>query len=132
MNQAFPKTVVWSTAVVYAGFAVWLGGWPGALLVAFGIPESTPQMLTEIRAFYGGIELGIAIVMMLLWQQSQTPAALLVGGVPLACSSTGRCFGMMLDGFSTTHALFAIVEAIGFACCIAGYRIANHNSIAPE
>lgn len=128
MIQTFPKTVLWITAVIYAGFAIWLGAFPSSLLEAFGIQESTPEMLTEIRAFYGGIELGIAITMLVLWHQDHVPGALLVGGVPLACSATGRAIGMMADGFSTVHTIFAMVEAFGFACCVAGYRIANRKS----
>lgn len=129
MIQTFPKSVLWFTALVYVGFAVWLGIFPNALLEAFGIQESTPAMLTEIRAFYGGIEIGIAIVMLVLSSQGHVQPALLVGGIPLACSATGRCMGMLLDGFSTMHTGFAIVEAVGFLTCIVAYHVAKRDSV---
>ncbi|MEZ6079691.1 MAG: hypothetical protein R3C56_29685 [Pirellulaceae bacterium] len=60
------------TAAIYAGFAIWLGSTPAALLTTFGIESSTPAMLTEIRAFYGGIEMGIAVAMLVLWSATSS------------------------------------------------------------
>lgn len=120
MNTKFPTVAIFVTAAIYAGFAFWLGGRPAALLEAFGIEESTPQMLTEIRAFYGGIELAIAIAMLILWRRGDLFASLLIGGLPLAGSALGRCVGLTVDGYSSLHAGFAIVEAIGCAYCFAG------------
>jgi hypothetical protein len=119
-SPRFPTVALLITAAIYAGFAVWLGTRPDALLTAFGIESSTPQMLTEIRAFYGGIELAIAVVMLLLWRRGDIFAALLIGGLPLAGSASGRCLGLLLDGFSALHASMAVVEAIGCAFCLAG------------
>jgi hypothetical protein len=67
MNHRFATVAIFFTALTYAGFALWLGLNPGALLSAFGIEQSTPQMLTEIRAFYGGVEFAIAAAMLILW-----------------------------------------------------------------
>jgi len=36
MNQRFPTIAVFTTAASFAGFALWLGMNPGALLTAFG------------------------------------------------------------------------------------------------
>ncbi|MCM2375185.1 DUF4345 family protein [Aporhodopirellula aestuarii] len=119
-NQRFATIVVWITAAAYAGFAVWLGISPNALLEAFGIDQRTPQMATEIRAFYGGVEMGIAAVMLLLWKQKQVASALLVGALPLLGSASGRCLGIVVDGFSALHATFAIFEFVGFLFCVAG------------
>ncbi len=107
------------TAAIYAGFAIWLGSTPAALLTAFGIESSTPAMLTEIRAFYGGIEMGIAVAMLVLWRRNELLAALLVGGLPLAGSVIGRCCGLIVDDFSATHLGLAFVEAFGAAVCLA-------------
>lgn len=104
MRQAFPKVAVVITALVYVGFAFWLGSTPAALLGAFQIEQSTPQMLTEIRAFYGGIELGIAFSMFALLWRGELFSAALAGGLPLAGSVLGRLSGQFLDGHSlATH-----------------------------
>lgn len=122
MDQRTRTIVVLCTAALYAGFAVWLGVRPDALLQGFGVTAPTAAMLTEIRAFYGGLELGIAVVMVVLWRQGHVGPALLIGGVPLAGSASGRLIGLVADGYSSLHLGFALFEFIGFAVCLAGYR----------
>jgi hypothetical protein len=85
-----PTVAIFITAVSWAGFAIWLGVNPDALLPAFGVEESTPQMLTEVRAFYGGVEMAIAVAMIVLWKRTDLFASLLVGGLPLVGSASGR------------------------------------------
>ena len=115
-----PTAIVFVTAITWAAFAVWLGTNPGALLPAFGVEASSPQMLTEVRAFYGGVELAIATAMILLWLRGELFASLLVGGLPLFGSACGRIAGLALDGYSTLHIGFATLELVGAACCLAG------------
>ena len=119
MGRKFPTAVVLVTAFIYFGFAGWLGADPGVLLTIFGIEESTPQMLTEFRAFYGGIEFGIGAAMLLLWWRGDAFAAALIGGLPLAGSVSGRLVGQFLDGYSGLHLVLAMPEAIGAAMCFA-------------
>lgn len=120
MNNRFPTVAILITAASWAGFAVWLGVNPGSLLPAFGVDASTPQMLTEVRAFYGGVEMAIAVAMIVLWRRGDLFAALLVGGLPLLGSAIGRCIGLIVDGFSVMHAGFAGLEVIGAGFCLAG------------
>ena len=87
MNNRFPTVAIFITAAIWAGFAIWLGVNPNVLLPAFGVESSTPQMLTEVRAFYGGVEMAIAVAMMVLWRRGDLFAALLVGGLPLVGAS---------------------------------------------
>ncbi|MGB7329455.1 MAG: DUF4345 family protein [Rubripirellula sp.] len=64
MNKPdLPTMAILITAATWAGFAVLLGVNPNALLDAFGIEDRMPQMATEIWAFYGGIEMAIAVAM---------------------------------------------------------------------
>lgn len=77
-------------------------------------------MATEIRAFYGGVEMAISVAMVILWKRGDLFASLLVGGLPLAGSACGRCVGMMADGFSNLHAGFACLEIAGATFCFIG------------
>ena len=120
----FADVTVIITATAWAGFSAWLGSQPDALLDAFGVQASTPQMRTEIRAFYGGVEAAIAVAMIVLWKRGDTSAALLIGGLPLAGSAGGRLSGWALDGYSPMHLGLATLELIGAACCFIGYRSA--------
>lgn len=115
-----PTVAIFITAASWAGFAIWLGVNPAALLTAFGVETSTPQMLTEVRAFYGGVELAISIAMIVLWRRGNAFAALLIGGLPLAGSATGRCVGLIVDGFSPMHLGFAGLEIVGAVFCFTG------------
>lgn len=119
-KKRLPTVAILVTAATWAGFAVWLGVYPGALLPAFGVEASTSQMLTEVRAFYGGVEMAIAVAMILLWRRGDLFAALLVGGLPLVGAASGRLIGLMVDGFSMMHLGFAGLELVGAAFCLAG------------
>ncbi len=120
MDKRFPTVVIFITVAAWAGFATWFGTAPAALLSAFGVENSTPAMLTEVRAFYGGVEIAIAIAMIVLWRRDQLFAALLIGGLPLLGAACGRCLGLAIDGFSAMHLGLATVEATGAALCLAG------------
>jgi hypothetical protein len=128
ISSRIPTVAISVTAATWAGFAIWLGVNPGALLSAFGVETSTPQMLTEVRAFYGGVEIAIALAMVVLWRRGDSFAALLVGGLPLAGSATGRCIGMIFDGFSAMHFGFAGLEIVGATFCLAGCVITSRKN----
>lgn len=110
--------VIAFTALIWSGFAVWLGVWPDSLMEGFGIQKGTAAMRTEIRAFYGGVEVGIAVAMVVLWFRRELGAALLIGGLPLLFAAAGRGAGMWIDGFSGMHALLATAELTGAAVCL--------------
>lgn len=120
-----PTMAILITATSFAGFAVWLGVNPNALLEAFGIEDRTPQMATEIRAFYGGIEMAIAVAMIVLWRRGDLFAALLIGGLPLLGSASGRLVGLGVDGFSIMHLGFAGLEVVGAAFCLAAAQMVS-------
>lgn len=116
--KSLPTIAILLTAAVWSGIGLWFGISPESLLSIMGVEESTPQMKTEMRAFYGGVELAIAVVMLILWRRQEFLAALLVGGVPLGFAAAGRCFGMAVDGFSSLHLGLAFVEASGALFCL--------------
>jgi hypothetical protein len=82
-------------------------------------------MLTEVRAFYGGVEMAIAVAMIVLWRRGDLFAAQVVGGLPLVGSASGRLIGLVVDGFSAMHLGFAGLEIVGAAFCLAGCLIVS-------
>lgn len=132
-TNRFASVTIFITAFTFAGFAIWLSINPNALLEGFGIEDRTPQMATEIRAFYGGIEMAIAVAMLVLWRRGDLFAALTIGGLALAGAASGRCLGMMVDGFSPLHAGFAALEAVGaIVCLVACMAISDRSSNSPN
>ncbi|MBL8891792.1 MAG: DUF4345 family protein [Planctomycetaceae bacterium] len=121
--KILPTLATWVTILVWTAMAVWLGFWPDELLSAFGVHEYPPPIRTEIRAFYGGVQLAIATLMLIYWIRRDLFTSLLIGGLPLGLSALGRIVGMAWDGFSLLHLILAILEFSGILFCFLGIRI---------
>jgi len=66
--------------------------------------STTPSALTEIRAFYGGLQLGIGLF--LAWCLRAPDGAfhgLLLGALAVGGAGLARSFGMVIDHASTSH-----------------------------
>src|SRR3954465_15395605 len=93
-----PRVSLRLAALAFAGFGVALLVRP-ALLGALGIELGRPAAVTEIRAFYGGLELGLAGFFAAASTRDEwlRPAlfaqAASLGGIVLA-----RMIGLALDG----------------------------------
>ena len=120
LKKFVPPFALILTLLTYLAFALWLGLQPEALLSAFKVSLDTRGLLTEIRAFYGGIELGIAATMALLWWRGDRWGALIAGGVPLACAAAIRLLSLPIDGVLRLHLWIALAEASGGALCLWG------------
>ncbi len=74
---------------------------------------AAPSALTEIRAFYGGLQIGIGCF--LFWcirQRTLTFAGLLLVGLAVGGAGMGRGFGMLVDQVSTAfHLTNLAIEA---------------------
>lgn len=114
------RALILIAALITAGFGVWLLINPMAL-AGVGIPADSPIARVEIRAMYGGLELGIAAF--LLWcaavpawrRVGLVAAALMVGGIAL-----GRGLGILLEGGAEPLMwFFFAIEAVYTACAVA-------------
>ena len=74
---------------------------------------AVPSALTEIRAFYGGLQIGIGCF--LFWcirQRTLTFAGLLLVGLAVGGAGMGRGFGMLVDQVPTAfHLTNLAIEA---------------------
>ena len=80
-------------------FGVWALLAPQSLaqLLHFGL--QTPGAVTEMRAFYGGLELGLAgLLLAAVVVRSLVPGALLALTVAAGGIAIGRLIGLALDG----------------------------------
>ncbi|MEM8735843.1 MAG: hypothetical protein AAGG44_16560, partial [Planctomycetota bacterium] len=68
-----------------------------------------------------GVEMAIAVSMLLLLRSQVYQPALLIGGLPLIGSSVCRVVGCMVDGFSGLHIGMAALEFGGFLFCLSAY-----------
>lgn len=92
------RTMLWLSALLFAAFGAFLLIDPGGM-EKLGLPLAVPRWRTEIRAFYGGLELGLAAFLALCTRREEwavpglAAAAFILGG-----AGTGRLLGIALDG----------------------------------
>jgi uncharacterized membrane protein YedE/YeeE len=68
--------------------------------------QTNPSALTEIRAFYGGLQFGIGLF--LVWclrTPSRTYQGLLLAGLAVGGTGLARIFGILFDHVPTSHHL---------------------------
>ena len=108
------RIVLALAALMFGGFGVWLLLDPTSLGDLTGVVVSVPAARTEIRAFYGGLEIGFAAFFILgFCRPNMAATACLCLGVVMAGLVLGRIFGFAMDGsFSNTLLVFLIIEAV--------------------
>jgi hypothetical protein len=76
--------------------------------------STTPSALTEVRAFYGGLQIGIGLF--LAWcvrAADRTSQGLLLSGLAVGGAGLGRMFGLLVDQTPTSHHLANLgIEAV--------------------
>ena len=101
-------------ALMFGAFGVWLLLDPESLGDLTGVVASGPAARTEVRAFYGGLEIGFAAFFVLGCCRPKIAAtACLCLGVVVTGLVLGRIFGMVADGsFSNQLLAFVMIEAV--------------------
>ena len=87
-----------------------------AQMVGIELPEPTARM--EIRAFYGGLEIGLAVFLLVCAATGAwIKPGLLAAGLACAGPALGRTVGLLLDG-KPKSVIFTIL-AVEVACAVA-------------
>lgn len=112
---------LWLGALSFAFFGLWLLVRPGALS-GVGINADNPDARTELRAMYGGFELGIAAFLALcILRPEWTAPGLWLMLLSLGGLMTGRLIGIALDGGRVSRILwlFAGLELVAVLVTLA-------------
>jgi len=111
------RIVLFLYGLMFLGFGVAFLLSPLKMAGATAIDLLSPAAVTEMRAFYGGLEIGLGAYLLVgMFQRKWASAALqaliaISGGI--AC---GRLFGILVDGTAGAHMLLYLsVEALGVA-----------------
>ena len=111
----FSKVVVVITALIFLGFGLVILFAPGAVMGMVNFDVSDPIARTEIRAFYGGLEIGIALFLAhCVFLGGRARAGLVAGTLMLGGVFFSRLLGAWIDG--TSHgaiAWAALMEGTG-------------------
>jgi hypothetical protein len=121
--KTFPILLLTLAGVGFLGFGVCLIVDPAGGLATVGIAALNPAGLIELRALYGGLELGLGVFLLLCvarpdWRRPGLWAVLLGnGGIGLT-----RLAGVALSGVFTPFLAVALVWELGFAA-LAGWAL---------
>jgi hypothetical protein len=108
---------LWIGAIAFAFFGVWLLATPRAL-AGVGIPADNANARAEIRAMYGGFELGIAAFLgFCLLRPEWTEPGLWFQLLALGGLALGRLIGISVERGGVRRLLwfFALIEVVGAA-----------------
>lgn len=90
-------------AAGFAVFGVWMLLFPVAGFAMLGVPVQSADFATEIRAFYGGLELALAaLIARGLWRADRVLPALEIAAVAYGCVAASRAIGLLVDGSGAT------------------------------
>ena len=118
----FAKIVLWIAGISFIGFGLWALLAPASLagLVHFELLDEIAT--TEMRAFYGGLDLGLGVYLIMgAIKPEMTRACLVAGAVLLGCIALARICGLLIDGSGSGVMYFALSTEIGgaLACWLA-------------
>lgn len=107
-------------AAGFAVFGVWMLLFPVAGFAMLGVPVQSADFATEIRAFYGGLELALAgLIARGLWRADRVLPALEIAAIAYGCVAASRALGLWLDGSGASWHWIALGSESGLALAAA-------------
>ena len=134
----FSRTVLILAAPMFGLFGVWLMFAPEKLSEWVGIESQSPAAMTELRAFYGGLEVGLAVFFLIAGLRTRLVAS---GCLALAIAMLGiavaRVLGLVLDGSGSTQVymflgsevLFVVLGFLGWRRCEGAFTAAKGSRV---
>ena len=113
--ETYRATVLALAGLGFLGFGAWFLVDPIAPLAMIGITVEGAPAATELRAFYGGLEVGLAAL--LLYAAVKPPwrtAGLWLVLAANAGIAAGRLLGVAIDGVWVPFFTYALVWELGF------------------
>ena len=98
-QSRFARVVVILTGLITLGFGAAFLLVPAAMMEFVELDLTTPSALTEIRAIYGGFQIGLGTFLLICASNPTLFApACLTGCLVLGGAALGRMVGMVVDG----------------------------------
>lgn len=121
---------LWLTALVVAGFGVVFTAAPELMFSQVDLPIASPVARTELRAVYGGFELGLAAYLAVCASRREwTLAGLVAGGFVFWGLALVRIAGMVVDDTMASPIMWSLLapELLG-AVTTTGLAVALRRS----
>ena len=124
-----PRITLWLGGLGFLGFGVACLLAPLEVLAAAGVNLSGAVAATEIRAFYGGLEIGLGLCLLLAaLRLHYQRAGLLLCQAAYGCIGLARAAGMAVDSVATPFLWFALATELTLAC-LAGFALLRGSRI---
>ncbi|MGB5303458.1 MAG: DUF4345 family protein [Polyangiales bacterium] len=126
MYRSYPLVVLWICALVFLGVGIAFTVMPQEMFAPLGlvVPDGAP--LTELRALYGGLELAIAVFLLLCARRGGVAVelGLLLSFLLLSGLAVYRGIGMGIDGPQVPMmSALLILEAAGAVFALSGLLV---------
>jgi Domain of unknown function (DUF4345) len=83
--------------------------WPESLLAGVGVATTTLEAQVEVRSMYGGLELGLGILLLNCFVPARQRFGLLLSIASFGGLGLARLINMLALGVSTPFLLFALI-----------------------
>lgn len=93
----------------FVAFGILFLCWPDMLMPGLGIHAVAPESQVEIRAMYGGLELGLGILLLNCFAPERQHFGVLLGFASYAGLGFARAISMLVLGASTPFLWFALI-----------------------
>ncbi len=106
----FTRLVLWTSALTFLGFGIAFAVAPTEMTAVVEIEAATPMARADIRAMYGGLEIGAGLAMALCaCSKRQVVAGVVLATLMLAAMASMRGLGIYCDEQQPllTYILFA-------------------------
>jgi hypothetical protein len=114
--QTYRAAVLALAGLGFLGFGLWFLVDPIAPLAAIGITATGAPAATEFRAFYGGLEVGLAALLLVAaFRPAWHGPGLWLVFAANAGIAAGRLIGVAVDGVWVPFFTYALVWELGFA-----------------
>ena len=122
--MGFPRIVLGVTGVVFVTLGLVFFSSPPFLASLLGIEFGTVDAMNDIRAIYGGLEIGVGFFILYCARQPQlVPLGLVASTLAFGCMVLARFGSFFLDGAPTSPLMTAwAIEGIGLVLCVLALR----------
>jgi hypothetical protein len=126
------QTFLIASGLAWCGFGVWLWLFPETINgVGLSVEGATGTI--EVRAVYGGLELGLGGF--LLWASrhpSRTRTGLVAALFSVAGIGMGRATGIAMEGFEASDAMWLFLGIEMTATAMTGVLLCSHDTPSPN
>ena len=118
------KVALGLAALGFLGFGLAALIAPVATMAGADLALTDPRAIVEVRAFYGGLEIALGILLVLAFRAKYQSAGLVLGFASYLGIALARGLGMLLSGTQSNFLWFALATELLFAgfCGLAWWR----------